>query len=59
MIVKIATLFLVIMAVLAMFGRLKVPKLPGADLTKRLGGKKCKKCGRYRMGKGPCDCGRG
>ena len=52
-IVKIVTLFLVGMAVLAMFGKLR---FPGA---KRLASAKCPSCGRYRIGKGPCSCGHG
>lgn len=52
-IVKIVTLFLLAMAVLAMFGKLR---LPGA---KRLASAKCPGCGRYRIGKGPCSCGHG
>ena len=53
MIVKIVALFLVFIAILAMFGRLR---FPGQD---RLASRKCKGCGRYRIGKGPCNCGRG
>jgi hypothetical protein len=49
-ITKIVFLFLIFMAVLAMFGKLR---FPGA---KRLAEAKCKKCGRYRIGKGPCPC---
>jgi len=48
---KIITLFLLGMAVLAMLGKLK---LPG---QKRLASQKCPRCGRYRIGKGPCPCG--
>jgi len=48
---KIVTLFLVVMAVLAMFGKLR---LPG---SKRLASAKCPSCGRYRIGRGPCSCG--
>ncbi|MEC3862836.1 hypothetical protein VK792_16200 [Mesobacterium sp. TK19101] len=51
MLVKIITFFLLGMAVLAMFGKVK---LPG---QKRLASQKCPKCGRYRIGKGPCPCG--
>ena len=43
----------VAMAVLAMFGRLRFPG------QKRLAEAKCKRCGRYRIGKGPCDCEKG
>ncbi len=49
-IVKIVTLFLIAMGVLAMFGKLRLPK--------RLSSAKCPGCGRYRIGKGPCACGR-
>ncbi|MCC5973210.1 MAG: hypothetical protein JJT81_04075 [Rubellimicrobium sp.] len=50
MIVKIVTFFLIAMAVMAMFGRLR---LPGRT---RLEARKCASCGRYRFGKGPCRC---
>jgi hypothetical protein len=50
---KIVTLFLVFMAVLAMFGRLRLPKI-----TRRQGGlpkpRLCKSCGRYNLRGGPC-----
>jgi len=51
-ITKIVFLFLIVMGGLAMFGKLRVP---GA---KRLASAKCKNCGRYRIGKGPCPCTR-
>jgi hypothetical protein len=53
MIFKIVVLFLVVMGVLAMFG--KMHWLGG----KRLASKKCRGCGRYRIGRGPCACGKG
>jgi len=49
---KIVTFFLIGMGVLAMFGKLSVP---GA---KRLASAKCKSCGRFRIGRGPCPCGK-
>ncbi|MFW2543034.1 hypothetical protein ACN2XU_10355 [Primorskyibacter sp. 2E107] len=49
--VKAVTLFLVFIAVLAMFGKLR---LPGRQ---RLADARCKKCGRFRIGKTPCPCG--
>ncbi|MEX0284358.1 MAG: hypothetical protein AB3N23_07075 [Paracoccaceae bacterium] len=52
-IAKIVFLFLAFIAVLAMFGRLRFPG------QKRLQSAKCPSCGRYRIGKGPCTCGRG
>lgn len=50
-ILKVVVLFLIGMAVLAMFGKFKLP------WQKRLTRAKCPSCGRYRIGKGPCDCG--
>ncbi|MFZ7092129.1 hypothetical protein [Primorskyibacter sp. 2E233] len=52
MIVKIVFLFLIFMGVLAMFGKLR---LPGQD---RLDKARCSACGRFRIGKGPCPCGK-
>jgi hypothetical protein len=52
MLVKIIVLFLVIMAVLAMFGRLRLPGLRRSDP------RKCGQCGRFLIGKGPCECRR-
>ena len=51
MIFKIVALFLLFMAVLAMFGKLRYPG------QNKLQSMKCPKCGRYRIGKGPCACG--
>ena len=50
MIVKVVFLFLIFMAVLAMFGRLRFPG------QQRLADAKCRDCGRFRIGKGPCPC---
>lgn len=50
MMIKIVTLFLIGMVVLAMFGRLR---LPGRN---RLSARKCPKCGRFKFGSGTCDC---
>jgi len=52
-ILKIVSLFLVFIAVLGMFGKLRIPGF------NRLQSAKCQKCGRYRIGKGPCSCGKG
>jgi hypothetical protein len=51
-VIKVVTLFLVGMVVLAMFGRLRFPG------QRKLASMKCPACGRYRMGKGPCPCGK-
>lgn len=53
MILKVVTLFLAAMAVLAMFGKLR---LPGGKGLRKTGQAKCPKCGRHRIGKGPCPC---
>lgn len=49
-ITKIVSLFLIAMGVLAMFGKLRLPWI------NKLTDAKCPKCGRYRIGKGPCPC---
>jgi hypothetical protein len=51
MLMKVMALFLVGMAVLAMFGKLRYPG------QKQLRALKCPRCGRYRLGKGSCSCG--
>lgn len=48
MLVKIVSLLLVFLAVLALFGRFRFPRVAN----------KCPSCGRYRIGRGPCPCGR-
>lgn len=60
MILKAVTFFLIGIVILAMFGRLRIPKpkLPGrkpkqgiADATK------CPKCGGYMLAGTTCNCG--
>ncbi|MFO6465869.1 hypothetical protein [uncultured Jannaschia sp.] len=53
MIIKIVTLFLIGMGVLAMFGKLRMPGVP------KLSRARCKACGAPRAGRGPCPCGKG
>jgi hypothetical protein len=53
MLIKAVMLFLIFMAALAMFGRLRLPR-SGRQITRR-----CPECGRLRIGKGRCDCGQG
>ncbi|MCE0505771.1 MULTISPECIES: hypothetical protein [unclassified Roseivivax] len=53
MIVKIVFLFLIAMGVMAMFGKLRMPG------RRTLENRKCRRCGRYRIGKGPCPCRKG
>jgi len=52
-IIKIVTLFLIAMGVLAMFGKLRFPG------QAKLKSARCPSCGRYRIGKGPCPCKKG
>ncbi|MDP3341285.1 hypothetical protein [Frigidibacter sp.] len=49
MMVKIVTLFLIVMVVLAMFGAFRLKR----------GVRRCPACGRSRIGPGPCGCGKG
>lgn len=58
MLSKIVVLFLVFIAVLGIFGKLRTPRLPGLDRLTRIGQKRCPSCGRFSIGKGPCPCGR-
>ncbi|RAP39934.1 hypothetical protein BYZ73_17760 [Rhodovulum viride] len=60
MLLKVALLFLVGMAVLGMFGKLRLPRPRGGGLA--LGRRRparCPHCGRFRIGSGPCPCGKG
>jgi hypothetical protein len=56
MIFKIVTGFLIVMAVLAMFGKLRLPYVGKVALKKPT---KCKSCGRYLLSRDPCSCGKG
>lgn len=51
MLIKGISLFLIGMIVLAIFGKLRFPAIGQRR------GAKCAKCGRPRIGKGPCTCG--
>jgi hypothetical protein len=59
MLVKVVIIFLVVMAVIAwvgsLVGKLRLPgaRRPGARLDAF-----CPACGRPRIGKGPCPCGK-
>jgi hypothetical protein len=54
--VKVITFFLIGMVILALFGRLRIPKVMTRE-TKPLTAARCKRCGKPLIGKGPCDCG--
>lgn len=53
MLFKVIAFFLAGMMVLAIFGKLRFPG------QARLASAKCRNCGRYRIGKGPCSCTKG
>ncbi len=55
MIIKAVTLFLIAMLVLGMFGKLRLPRAkPPAGIDAKT--KKCRRCGSYVLGRGPCAC---
>ena len=65
MIIKAVSLFLIAMLVLAMFGKLRLPRGGSAGGNARSGGRrqakgldarKCPDCGAYVIGPGPCPC---
>jgi hypothetical protein len=61
MMIKIVTLFLIFMAVLAMFGRLRLPKIGGRDASRKPNRlpkpRLCHKCGKYQLKGETCpDC---
>jgi len=57
--VKVVTFFLIAMMVLALFGKLRMPRLPKIKPRKSIETTdKCKKCGAYKIGKKPCMCGK-
>lgn len=56
--VKIVTLFLIFLLVLGIFGKLRLPRLPGRRRRGRIeAGSKCPDCGRYSLRGEPCSCG--
>ncbi|ANB32856.1 hypothetical protein CCR90_14680 [Rhodovulum sulfidophilum] len=59
MLLKVALLFLIGMAALGMFGKLRLPRPRGGLLPGRRRPAKCPHCGRFRIGRGPCPCGKG
>lgn len=55
--VKAVTIFLILIVVVAMFGRLGwLGRQVGIGRKRKLS---CPRCGRYLIGKGPCDCTKG
>jgi len=58
MLVKIITLFLLAMLLVGMIGKVLYPGAISRTVRKKLSPTTCKRCGRYRIGKGDCDCSR-
>ncbi|WP_172326685.1 hypothetical protein [Mangrovicoccus sp. HB161399] len=56
--IKIVTFFLIGIAILAMFGRLRLPKLPRPPKgnSKLKAPRRCPRCGGFIVGSGPCNC---
>ena len=55
--VKVVTLFLVVLAVLAMLGRIRMPGfLKPGKRRKEIRVAKCPKCGAFLLGGDKCDC---
>ena len=54
MLVKIATLVLILVVVLGAIGKLRLLLPKGGPLAAA----KCPTCGRHRIGKGKCPCGK-
>lgn len=54
MLVKVVFLFLMGMAILALVASALFP----GSVKRRLAPGRCAKCGRPKIGKGPCDCER-
>lgn len=55
--VKIVSLFLIGMLVMAMFGKLRLPKLPTLKRKRTIEtAQKCSTCGAYKIKNKPCGC---
>lgn len=57
MLFKIILIFLALMALVAMIGRVLFPSALPRILRKRATAPVCAKCGRYLIGRKTCDCG--
>jgi hypothetical protein len=56
--VKVVTFFLIAMIILAMVGRLKMPKIDLPGKKKKIHkAEKCENCGSFVLTKGKCACG--
>lgn len=62
MLLKIFILFLGGMALIGLIGKALFPGAISRSVKKRVGfakASRCRACGRYLIGKGGCDCGKG
>jgi hypothetical protein len=57
MLIKVVILFLGAMVILGMIGNWLFPGAIKRKVAKRLQPAKCARCGRFRIGTAPCDCG--
>jgi len=58
MIIKIVAFFLVFMMVLGMLGKLRLPHRRSGGQGRLSKPHKCRRCGRFVIGSGPCSCER-
>jgi hypothetical protein len=58
MLIKAVILFLAAMVLLGMVGNWLYPGAIKRGVAKRLQPAKCPQCGRYRIGRAACECGR-
>ncbi|WP_138465078.1 hypothetical protein [Poseidonocella sp. HB161398] len=56
--IKIVTFFLIGIAILAIFGKLRLPRLPRPrnPNAKLRAPRRCPRCGGFIVGRGPCNC---
>jgi hypothetical protein len=57
MLFKIIFVFLGLMVLVALIGRVLFPSALPRAMRKRQGPPRCGKCGRYLVGRKTCDCG--
>lgn len=57
--IKAVTFFLIGIVILGIFGKLRMPKLPGRRKGPAIAkARKCPKCNNFILGDGPCPCTR-
>jgi hypothetical protein len=58
MLIKTIIIFLLAMALLGMVGKWLFPGAISRSIKRQIRPATCPKCGRYRLGRGSCDCRR-